>query len=149
MRTRIWMAVLAAVLVAGTMTPAMALNREWAAALGFLGGVLVADSVNNHCRTDYREVVVERPVYVNREVVVERPVYIEPPVERVIVREPPPSGHYEYQTRQEWVPGQWVFEESYHGRLRQVWQPGYYQDVTVKIWVEDYAERPRHSRNRR
>ena len=78
-------------LVAGPAMQASAINREWSAVLGFLGGCMVANG--GLCpRT-----VCQEPVYV------ERPVYRE----TIIVEEPVVTGHYEYRERRIWEPGFW------------------------------------------
>lgn len=52
-----------------TNIPAKAINEEWSAVAGFVGGLLVANVANNHnhyeppTRVVYRERVVHQPVY--------------------------------------------------------------------------------------
>jgi hypothetical protein len=119
------------VLIAGILlAPAMqanAINREWSAALGFLGGWMVANG--GLCpRT-----VVREPVYV------ERPVYHEP----VIVEEPVVMGHYEYREQRIWVPGSWEYIETRRGCVERVWHEGFFRSEMIKVWVNDC---PRYSR---
>lgn len=138
-----WMtAGLITILGAGSIMPAQAINKEWSAVAGFVGGVLVANAAHRPSRTYY----VNEPAVVYRPapVVVERNYYYAPPPRPVVRRvqyeryecapPPPPSGHYEYRTEWIWVPGCWVYEDTGCGS-RQVWQPGYYETVRNKVWV--------------
>jgi hypothetical protein len=127
MKKTMWAVVLTGTLVAGPAMQAGAINREWSAALGFLGGWMVANG--GLCpRTVYQE-----PVYV------ERPVYRE----TVVVEEPVVTGHYEYRERQIWTPGFWECIVTPRGHGERVWHEGYYRTETIKVWVTDY---PRYSR---
>ena len=123
--------IVVAVLVAGQVQPASAINREWSAALGFLGGLMVANG--GLCqRTVYQE-----PVYI------ERPVYRE----TIIVEEPVVTGHYEMQERTIWAPGYWEVIVTRCGREQRIWHDGCYRTEMVKVWVDDC--RPRHGRYHR
>jgi hypothetical protein len=123
-------------MLAGPVKPAEAINKEWSAALGFLGGVLVANNAN--CNRSYysREVVYQQPVVYRQPVVYQQPVVYEraPCPAPVIIREQP-TGHYEYREHRQWVAGRWVYEEIGCNTYRKSWQPGYYKTVTVKVWV--------------
>ena len=117
MKKALWIVVLVAAIVAVRPMEAAAINREWSAALGFLGGLLVANASCQPQRTVYQETVV-----------VEQPVICEP----VIIEEP--AGHYEYREQQVWIPGRWVYMG--HGRCqRRLWEPGYYRTETIRVWV--------------
>lgn len=110
----------------GPAMQASAINREWSAVLGFLGGYMVANG--GLCtRTVYQEpVCVQQPVY----------------RETIIVQEPVVTGHYEYREQQIWVPGFWESIPLRCGRVDRVWHEGYYRTEMVRIWVDDYS--PRH-----
>ncbi|HMO52693.1 MAG TPA: hypothetical protein PKE26_15995 [Kiritimatiellia bacterium] len=127
---------LAAALVAGMSTPARAMNKEWAAVAGFVGGVLVANSA--YCRpatTVYHQprVVYQQPVVVYESA----PVVVHQRPSRVVVRhEPVRRGYYEWRTERVWVPGTWIYEDLGCGSRRKIWQPGYYETVRNKVWVD-------------
>ena len=129
-----------AMAVASAM-PAMAINKEWSAALGFLGGVMLADHVDHHRSYDYDYVRCDRPVYVQQTycpppVVVQQcpqPVYVQQ--QPVIVQQQ--QGHYEFRTEQRWIPGIWTYEQIGCNQYRKVWTPGYYQTTQTKVWVQD------------
>lgn len=115
---------------------AQAINREWSAALGFLGGMLVANASRG-------QPVYYEPVVVHQPVVVPQPVYVEQPVE---------YGYYEYREQPIWVPGVWVYVGPPHCQ-RRTWQPGYYRTEMVRVWVSGCAPRRhrdgRYSHHRR
>ena len=123
----------AGVMVMSQAEPAQAINKEWSAALGFVGGVLVAN--NHHYRQQYNNCRTAPAYY-------QPVVYTAPPCPPpVIVRESRPSGHWEYREQQEWVPGSWKYEEIGCNTYRKTWCPGYYRTSTVKVWVEDCDRR--------
>lgn len=124
--------VLAAVLVMGQAIPASAINKEWSAVLGLLGGYMVANG-----GLSQRTVV-----YETTPVVVERPV-----VRQIVVEEPVDMGHYEYRDQRVWIPGRWVLIEGPCGYER-LWKPGYYQVSQVRVWVPG-CQRVAHRRCRR
>lgn len=98
--------------------PAQAINKEWSAVLGFLGGYMVANGGLG------------------------RPAYCEPVMyETVVVPPPAPMGHYECQPQQVWVPGWWSCVATPCGYVRRTWNPGYYRVEYVQVWVDDG---PRH-----
>lgn len=117
---------LAAAVLSAQSIPAQAINKEWSAVAGFVGGVLVANAAS--CNRGYqRQVVYQQPI---QQVIYQ-------PVERVVIRErPAPSGYYEWRTERRYVPGYWVHEDDGCGYRRKVWQPGYYKTVRVKTWVD-------------
>ncbi|MFH0953747.1 MAG: hypothetical protein V1873_05415 [Verrucomicrobiota bacterium] len=128
-----------AVLVLSQPLQASAINKEWSAVLGFLGGYMVANGG------------LGQRAYCDEPVVIQRPVYVEQPVVREVIVEEP--GHYEYREERIWVPARWVIMESRCGYER-VWQPGYYQVETIRVWVPGcermgHGERPGHRRCRR
>jgi hypothetical protein len=74
-------------------------------------------------------------------------------------------GHYEYRTKQVWVPGYYRYEEipavyhEIHVRIgevklvlarpactRKVWVPGYHEEKRVKVWVPGRYVRIVHPR---
>jgi len=127
MKKIIWTTALLTALAAGPAMQASAINREWSAVLGFLGGYMMANG--GLCpRTVYQE-----PVYV------ERPVYRE----RVVIEEPVVTGHYEFRERRVWEPGFWECIATRCGREERVWHEGYYRTEMIKVWVD---EGPRHFR---
>lgn len=117
---------LAASILAAQSMPAKAINKEWSAVAGFAGGVLVANAAS--CYRGYsRPVVYHQPV---QQVVYQ-------PVERVVVRERQvQTGYYEWRTERRYVPGFWVYEDMGCGNRRKIWEPGYYETVRVKSWVD-------------
>lgn len=99
-----------------TIAPtANAINKEWSAVAGFVGGVLVANAFDggSHCapRTVYYE---QRPVEYH---------YYEP------------SGRWEYRTERVWVPGRWQYSYDHCGNQSRYWQSGYYRTYQTKTWV--------------
>ena len=125
----------AGVLFAGQVQQAQAINKEWSAALGFVGGMLVANNYNGYRSCPPRQVYVREscpPPVVVREYC--------PPPRPVVIERRVSSGHYEYETRQVWVDGQWNYEDIGCGRYRKVWCPGYYKNVQVRVWVPDCEE---------
>ena len=117
----VWLLTLA--LIAGPSMEAKAINREWSAVAGFLGGVLVAN--NYHYRHEYRG----SRCYASQPVVVQQAC----PPQVVVVEQP--AGHYELQERQVWVPGAWVYQEIGPNTYQKVWQPGCYKTETIRVWV--------------
>lgn len=94
--------------------PAQAINKEWSAGLGFLGGVLVANAYDNHCaptRTYYES----RPVYVEHY---------------------EPRGYYTTKTERYWVPGRRVIRYTECGRRYYEYEPGHYEYRDVQVWVQ-------------
>jgi hypothetical protein len=117
--------VLAMVVLFAPVMQVCAINREWSAALGFLGGWMAANG--GLCpRTVYQE-----PVYV------ERPIYHE----TVVVEEPVVTGHYELRERQVWMPGYWECIVAPCGHEERVWHEGSYRTEMIRVWVDDG---PRH-----
>jgi len=135
----------AAAVIAAQAMPARAINKEWSAVAGFVGGVLVANAAHGH-RSYHRDVYYHRPV----QHVVYQPVQhvVYQPVQHVVYQpvvyhEPQPRGYYEWRTERVWNPGCWVYESYGYNSRRKVWQPGYYQTVRNKVWVSaGYSSRP-------
>lgn len=98
-------------------TPCMAINKEWSAALGFLGGVVATKAFDNH-----REHYERHNVY-----------YCPPPQTVYVVQ----SGHWEVIQEKVWVPGQWIFQEIGPNTYKKVWQEGYYKIVEKRVWVQE------------
>ena len=115
--------VLAVAVVAGMLlqpVPAKALSREGAAALGFVGGLILAGAACD-----------SRPVVHHEQVIVNSPsTYDCRPMPM-----PEMAGHWESVPQQCWVPGCWMWVSGPGGYPQQVWQPGYYQTTYVQVWV--------------
>ena len=117
--------ILVVAVVAGMLmqpAPAKAISREGAAALGFVGGLILAGAA-----CDSRTVVHERVV------VADGPQMMEPCSPPV--RMPETVGYWKSVPQQVWVPGCWVWVSGPCGYPRQVWQPGYYETTYVQVWV--------------
>lgn len=112
---------LAAATVLGA-TPAKAISREGAAALGFIGGVVLAGAA---CAS--------QPTY----------------CETVVLEDPGPCGYYEYRTERVWVPGCWIWVTGPCHQSRRVWKSGHYRTENVRVWVEGRRGPPgRHGGHR-
>ena len=98
-------------LMFGLVPQSQAINREWSAALGFLGGILVADSMHNHHQD---RIVYRQPCY-------EDSYYCAP-------------GHWEEIMQQRWVPGYWIEGRDRCGYPTQTWIEGYYIMVPVRVY---------------
>lgn len=140
MKARYAMAGLAVAAAMVAPQRAEAINREWSAVLGFVGGYALANAVNCPRPVYYEQpVYVERPVY---PVYVEQPVYVQPAP--VFVEEP--AGYYEWQPQRIWVQGCWVHSYDNWGYRRRMWQPGYYRTHQVRVWVQGCRVARRHHR---
>lgn len=109
-------------IVAGLMfaivPQAQAINKEWSAALGFLGGVLVADSYHNH-HHEYRQ----RVVYV-------QPCYNEP----VYYYECAP-GQWIRELRQRWISGYYIEGRDHYGYpYTKEWVEGHMEYYYVSVY---------------
>ena len=127
---------LTAAMAAGPVMSAQAINKEWAAVAGFVGGVLVANAANCNSQTYYYSPPPPPPppvVYHQPAPVVHH--YHHQPAPVVRYEHAPRRGHYEYRTERIWVPGAWVYQDSGCGSRRRVWQPGYYQTSREKVWI--------------
>jgi len=125
MKTTIKTMGITAALLAAQAMPAQAINREWSAVAGFVGGLLVANAASCNRTVTYQPAPVQHVVY--------------QPAPTVIYQSPPPpvrTGYYEWRTERTWVPGYWVYEDLGCGRQRKIWQPGYYQTTRTKVWVD-------------
>lgn len=128
---------------ASTM-PAMAINKEWSAALGFLGGMLATRTYDyNHSQGYGRGGCGPRYYAPPPPPPCAPPVYVQAPPPTVIVQQQPvyiqqPAGHYEIRQERQWVEGSWRYEQLDCNTYRKVWSPGYYQTVEVKVWVPGY-----------
>lgn len=47
----------------------------------------------------------------------------------------PPRGHYEYRSRQVWVPSRWVTEHHGYGGFVRQFYPAHHEWVTVLVWI--------------
>lgn len=91
---------------------AKAINKEWSAALGFIGGVLVSEAYyNNMPRT--------------------RTVYYEP-----TYRHCEPHGYYTTRTERYWVSGKYITRYSDCGIRYTEYIPGHYEYRDVRVFVE-------------
>jgi len=124
--------VLISVLTGGLLLApqAQAINEEWAAALGFIGGVLVAKSSDYDRET---RVVVREEIYH-----IERPVMAYRPRRRHCDRTEiaVPSGYYEIRTERYWIPGRRIITRDHCGRKAIRYTQGYYDYREIKVWVE-------------
>lgn len=98
---------------------ANAINEEWSAVAGFVGGVLAANAFDNH---SHRTVTVNH--YDNY---YQRTEYYRP------------SGRYEWRSTRVYIPGRWVYEYTPCGRRERIWQPGYYTYERERVWVSGYS----------
>lgn len=105
-------------LIVSLATPAKAINEEWSAVAGFVGGVLAAKAFDNG--TTYQKSYCSTPR-------IERYYYEPMPCE--------PRGHYEYRTERVWISGRRQVEYDNCGRRREYWTPGYYETYQTKVWV--------------
>ena len=125
-----------AMAVAGAM-PAMAINKEWSAALGFLGGVLVERGVeyrHGGYGGGYYGGGCARPVVVEQ-TYCPQPVYVQSCPPPVIVQQP--QGHYEFRQEQRWIAESSHFEQIDVNTYRKVCIPGHYETFNVKVFVQD------------
>lgn len=114
---KIMLVLLASIIVT---SPCMAINKEWSAALGFLGGVLTTKALDNCNRhVEYRQYP---NVY-----------YVNPQPTTIIYTQP--SGHWEVIQEKIWIEGTWVYEQICHNTYKKVWKEGYYKIVERRIWV--------------
>jgi hypothetical protein len=107
--------------VAVASPQAQAGDEGWAAFGGFVGGTILSSFTSGH-RSSHHHVSSHRSSHGHSSHhhgrVVEQP-----------------SGHYEYQTRQVWVPGHYDYERDECGHRIKVWHPGHHKSETVKVWV--------------
>lgn len=52
-----------------------------------------------------------------------------------VVRYTPPRGHYVVRVERHWVDGCWSESISHYGRVVRVWNPGYWAERSVRVWV--------------
>ena len=109
--------------------PVQAINKEWSAVAGFVGGLLFANAANCSPRYEQR-VTYSQPV--QRKVVYQQPVQ----TTRVVYEEPVQTGYYAWRTKRVWVPGRWVYEQTPCGTQRKVWYQGHYKTTRYKVWVD-------------
>lgn len=106
-----------------TPPKANAINEEWAAVAGFVGGMLFqAASQNSHVIHQPQQVVYHTP----------EPVYQRP---QRICR---PRGHWEVVQHREWVPGYWSWSIDKCGRKTRRYINGYWDYTTERVWVAAY-----------
>ncbi|MCB1070425.1 MAG: hypothetical protein H7A43_04985 [Verrucomicrobia bacterium] len=128
MKTK-WSILFGSLLAVGLIAPkpAQAINKEWSAAAGFVGGMLFNQAIQ--C---------DRTVVTHQQSVVEYR-----PQRRVYIEEPEPCGYWEVRREKVWVPGCWEYIDLGCNRYRKEWSEGYYRWDTRRVWVD---EGPRHSR---
>jgi hypothetical protein len=143
MKTRVLAVVLVAVVLAAWPMPARAINKEWSAALGFLGGLMVANAGGCE-RTVVREQVVVAPPPCPPPVIIREPVYYEE-----VVEETAACGHWEYRRERSWIPGRWICIRDACGFSQRVWEPARCGFRTVRVWVDDFPPRRHGHRHHR
>ena len=144
--------VLISVLTGGLLfaQQAQAINEEWSAALGFVGGLLVANASN--CDRETRVVVREeryhRPIIMGDVKMVysprtrAAPLYYRARPHRSTRRHcdrteiAVPSGYYEIRTERYWVPGRRIITRDHCGRKAIRYTQGYYDYREIRVWVE-------------
>jgi hypothetical protein len=109
---------------------AQAINEEWSAALGFLGGLLVAKA--SDCDRETRVVVREERYHIERPVMVYRPRRRHCDRTEIVV----PSGYYKTIMERYWVPGRRVVTRDHCGRKTVRYIQGYYDHREIRVWVE-------------
>jgi len=109
---------------------AQAINEEWAAVLGFIGGVLVAKS--SDCDRETRVVVREERYHIERPAMVYRPRRRHCDHTEIEV----PSGYYKTITERYWVPGRRIITRGHCGRKAIRYIQGYYDYREIRVWVE-------------
>lgn len=129
-----------AMLVAQAM-PAQAINKEWSAVAGFVGGMLFANAANNnahHSRGSRPGAVAHRqPAHqVHYQPVQQKVVYQQPIQQTVIYEEQVQTGYWAWRTKRVYVPGRWVYEDTGCGTQRKVWYPAHYKTKRYKVWVD-------------
>lgn len=145
MKRTLMMAGLAGAMALTAATPAMAINKEWSAALGFLGGVMATRTMDYHrSQYGYGRGGCDRP-YVVQQSYCPQPVVVQtyaPPPQVIVQQQPvvvqaPPSGHYEWREEQQWVEGSWKYEQIGCNTYRKTWCPGFYKTTRFQVWVQD------------
>lgn len=119
--------IMAASLIA--VPKASAINEEWAAVAGFVGGVLF------QAATSDTHVSLPRVTYNHH-------VYSDSHYNRVQYRTqctprpaPPPSGYWKVIEDRRWIPGTWYYEYDECGRSTKYWREGYWDHFQRKVWV--------------
>lgn len=112
--------ILSVICAACLITPpkAKAINEEWSAVAGFVGGLLVANVANDSCTVSRAP----RTVNYNHNYYYEN-------TRRA------PRGHYQWETRRVWVPGRWQYYYNDCGRREKYWSAGYYKVERTRVWV--------------
>ena len=98
---------------------ARAINEEWSAVAGFVGGLLVGRAYQNECAPSRGEVIIHRTEYRS------------PPCEPVA------TGHWEYRQTRRWIEGYWTVSYRECGRSYEHYVPGYYKYEQTRVWVWD------------
>jgi len=127
---------------------AQAINEEWSAVAGFVGGLLVANASDRETRVVVREERYQRPTtpyYRARphrstrrhcDRTVKRSYRFtglrDLPMSEIVV----PSGYYETRTERYWVPGRRIITRDHCGRKAIRYTQGYYDYREIKVWVE-------------
>lgn len=91
---------------------AQAINQEWAAVAGFVGGYLFSSATSDrYCEP--------------------RRVYYEPTYTYQ------PTGYYRTEVRRYWTPGYYDYEYTECGSRRKYWVNGYWSERQVRVWVHE------------
>jgi hypothetical protein len=120
MKTQIAALALALVTLAAVATPKTAKANDAGAILGgFIGGVIIANALNDHHHGT------------------------------VVVRDgdrcDDNRGYWRDVSVRIWVPGAWVFERDHHGRHCRRYIAGHYELRTDRVWMA-YNDYDRHDR---
>lgn len=91
-----------------------AINKEWSAVAGFVGGLLVADAFNDS-RVEHRTVYHDYGYQNNN-------CY-------------QPRGYWKTVHDRRWVNGRRDYYYDHCGRRQYTWTPGYWTTYTRQIWV--------------
>lgn len=127
MKRKLLLAGLIPLMLVTTTPRAQALNPEWAAVLGAVGGFYLADRFAgpSTCYAAEPEGLTLQDAYYTRH------------YPSSYFASSPRSGHYEIIVRQTWVPGRYIYTRTGCNRYRRHWNEGYYQTAQVRIWVRD------------
>jgi hypothetical protein len=108
-----------------------AINKEWSAVAGFVGGVLfhsaISDASSHSTRVTYNHHSYEPPrshVYTS--------VHYH---QHGGYRQPEPRGHWETVSDRRWISGSWYYEYDHCGRTIKHWREGYWDYYNRRVWV--------------
>lgn len=105
-----------------TLTPsAKAINEEWSAVAGFVGGLLFSAAVSSDSHVTTSTHVTRHYEYHHSP--------------RPIRCAPQPHGYWKYTNEKRWIPGTWYYEYDDCGRQVKYWREGYWDHYQRKVWV--------------